>query len=227
MKTAFALCLFSFVAGLLWQEPDPASFPRSTVPLALGLSYADNLTLRSPQNFLRDPASRSGELVNAVVEIPAGQVEKWEVKADGVMRWDLKDGKPRHVQYLGYPCNYGMVPRTRLGKELGGDGDPLDVLVLGPALPRGGVWAVRVIGAIRLTDAGERDDKLIAVVPGSALDVAPSFSELESARPGIAAILRAWFENYKGKGALACGGFVDAAEAMKLLEAAEQSFSTH
>jgi inorganic pyrophosphatase len=96
-----------------------------------GLSFADNLTLRSPRNFLRDYPSRAADgLVNAVVEIPAGECEKWEVKSDGVMRWDMKDDKPRTVKYLGYPCNYGMVPRTKLGKELGGDGDPLDMLVL-------------------------------------------------------------------------------------------------
>ena len=45
--------------------------------------------------------------------------------------------KPREVKYLGYPGNYGMIPRTLLPKELGGDGDPLDVIVLGPAVERG------------------------------------------------------------------------------------------
>jgi len=111
------------VPAVLQERVDPAAFPRSGVPLAEGLSYADNLTLQAPHDFLRDFPARTAEgLVHAVIEIPAGCCEKWEVKSDGVLRWDMKDGKPRHVKYLGYPCNYGMVPRTCLGTELGGDG---------------------------------------------------------------------------------------------------------
>ncbi|MBK8180901.1 MAG: inorganic diphosphatase [Planctomycetes bacterium] len=223
-KLAFSLALLAGLTAHQAQSPDPASFPPSTVPLAQGLGYVDPLTLHAPRNFLNDFPTRQGELVTAVIEIPAGYCEKWEVKADGLMRWDIKDGKPRQVKYLGYPCNYGMLPRTRLGKELGGDGDPLDVLVLGPALPRGTVVAVRVLGTIRLVDAGERDDKLVAVVPGSPLDQAKSVSELESTYPGITTILRAWFENYKGKGALQCSGFGEPAVAEELVRAAESSF---
>jgi inorganic pyrophosphatase len=210
------------------QETDPGSFPRSTVPLADGLRFADNLTIAAPHNFLRGHGARSaGGLVNAVVEIPAGACEKWEVKPDGVLRWDMKDGKPRHVKYLGYPCNYGMIPRTLLGEELGGDGDPLDVLVLGPAVPRGTVLGVRLIGLIRLVDDGEKDDKLIAVTAGSPLAQASSVLELDQLFPGITAILELWFENYKGKDALQCGGFAGPEEAERLLQAAIASFDSY
>jgi len=205
---------------------DPASFPKSTVALADGLSFADNLTIRAPKNFLRDYPSRvEGGLVHAVVEIPAGACEKWEVKQDGLMHWDMKDGKPRHVKYLGYPCNYGMVPRTVLGKELGGDGDPLDMLVLGPALPRGTVLPVQVIGLIHLIDAGDKDDKLIAVQKDSPLAKATTLAQLDELYPGITSILETWFENYKGKDALQCQGFGDKDEAAALLSAAMESFT--
>src|SRR5688500_7199901 len=95
--------LLSLSALALQEKPlDPSSFPRSTVPLADGLTFADTLTVRAPKDFLRGyPARAEGGLVNAVVEIPAGACEKWEVKSDGVMRWDMKDEKPRHVNYLG------------------------------------------------------------------------------------------------------------------------------
>ncbi len=223
--TLLSLATLAFSAGQASDKPvDPAAFPRSTVPLAEGLSFADNLTLRAPKNFLRDYPARAGELVNAVVEIPAGACEKWEVKDDGVMHWDMKDGKPRHVKYLGYPCNYGMVPGTKLGEELGGDGDPLDMLVLGPALPRGTVLPVRVIGLIHLVDAGEKDDKLIALTQDSPLAAAQTIAQLDEQFPGITAILQAWFENYKGKGALQCQGFGGKEEAEALLSAAAQSF---
>lgn len=41
------------------------------------------------------------------------------------MKWEFKKGKPRVVSYLGYPGNYGMIPKTLLSKESAGDGDPL------------------------------------------------------------------------------------------------------
>lgn len=206
--------------------PDPAKCPPSTVPLAAGLSFADTLTVRSGTDFLRDFAATTvAGLAHAVIEIPAGTDEKWEVKADGVLRWDIKDGKPRHVRYLGYPCNYGMIPRTLLGKELGGDGDPLDVLVLGAALPRGTVVPVRVIGLIRLVDAGDKDDKLIAVAADSALVKAETIADLDGLFPGITSILRTWFENYKGKDALKCAGFGAKTEADALLAAGIASFA--
>ncbi len=223
---AAALLLLAALSSPQDKKVDPASFPRSVVPLAEGLSFADNLTLSSPKNFLRDyPARAEGGLVHAVVEIPAGACEKWEVKGDGVMRWDMKDDKPRHVKYLGYPCNYGMVPHTLLGKELGGDGDPLDMLVLGPSLPRGTVLPVQVIGFIKLTDGGDKDDKLIAVTKDSPLAKATTVSQLDELFPGISAILETWFENYKGKDALQCQGFGGREEAEKLLAAAVESFA--
>ena len=73
-----------------------------------------------------------------MIEIPTGTTAKWEVvKPSGELRWEFDQGRPRVVRYLGYPGNYGMIPRTLLPKEEGGDGDPLDVVVLGPAVPRG------------------------------------------------------------------------------------------
>lgn len=204
------------------QDPSPVS----TVPLAPGLSFADPLTIRAPIDFLRGPPIRPAEgLVSAVVEIPTGATEKWEVKLDGVMRWDIKNGKPRLVKYLGYPANYGIVPRALLGKDQGGDGDPLDILVLGPSLPRGTVVPVKVLGTIRLIEAGEKDDKLIAVTPDSPLADADSVGELDEKYPGITLILQTWFEGYKGPGALTCKGFGGRDEAMALIAASEKSFA--
>jgi len=227
MLRPLAVLLLS-LAALAAQDKavDPNSFPKSSVPLADGLSFADNLTLRAPKDFLRGyPARAEGGLVNAVVEIPAGACEKWEVKLDGVMRWDMKDGKPRHVKYLGYPCNYGIVPQALLGEDLGGDGDPLDMLVLGPALPRGTVLPVQVIGVIRLVDDGDKDDKLIAVPKDSPLAKATTVAQLDELFPGITPILKTWFENYKGKGALQCSGFGSREEAEALLIQAMNSFT--
>ena len=76
--------------------------------------------------------------VNMIVEIPTGTNEKWEVnKTSGFIERDSINGEPRTIQYLSYPGNYGFIPQTLLSKKEGGDGDPLDILVIGEAVERG------------------------------------------------------------------------------------------
>jgi inorganic pyrophosphatase len=193
--------------------------------IAPGLKASDAYTLISEKNLLSEiePMNADGT-INMVVEIPAGRTDKWEVKKDGQLHWDFKDGKPRIVQYLGYPCNYGMVPKTVLAKEAGGDGDPLDCLVLGASAPRGSVLKVKVIGVIKLLEKGEQDDKLLAVKSDDPLFAANSLAELNEKFPGVTAILETWFTNYKSPGALVCKGFGDVDEARQILEEARLSF---
>jgi inorganic pyrophosphatase len=189
-----------------------ATPPSTTTPLAPGLAYADATTVQAPHDFLRGFPTRPADgLVNAVVEIPAGATDKWEVKLDGVMRWDLKDGAPRRVAYLGYPTNYGIVPRAVLG--------------LGPALPRGTVVGVRVLGAIRLVENGERDDKLVCAPVDSPFAGCTSIEDLDRRFPGVTSILRTWFENYKGAGALQCSGYLGLGPTHELVDAAAASFA--
>jgi inorganic pyrophosphatase len=57
-----------------------------------------------------------------------------------------------------------VIPGTFLPTDLGGDCDPLDVIVLGDANSRGEVICARLIGVLRMTDDGEQDDKLISVL---------------------------------------------------------------
>jgi inorganic pyrophosphatase len=209
------------------EVPQP-SVPHSRVQNAEGLRFLDPLTLAGKEDMLRGSPSRAGEgCVHALVEIPTGTNEKWEVGQDGLMRWDIKNGRPRVVAYLGYPGNYGIVPRTRLGEELDGDGDPLDIVVIGPAARRGELLVVRMIGVIRLVDDGEKDDKILAVPLEGAFGDIEELEQLERRHPGIQVILRTWFLNYKGPGKLQCGGFAGADAAEKLLRAGEESFRRH
>jgi inorganic pyrophosphatase len=110
------------------------------------------------------PAMVGDSLVNVVIEIPTGTLEKWEVnKENGELEWSEINGSKRVVNYLGYPGNYGMIPQTLQDAAVGGDGDPLDILILGPPLTRGSIVECRVIGILRMLDDGELDDKLIAL----------------------------------------------------------------
>ncbi len=194
--------------------------------MAAGSSPDDELTLPGDKNFLTDfTAEAGGGFVHAVVEIPSGTNAKWEVdKKDGKLRWELEDGQPRVVEYLSYPANYGMIPRTLLAAEMGGDGDPLDVLVLGPALKRGAVVRVRLLGLLSTEDDGEKDDKLLAVAADSPFAAIRSIEELDEHFAGVTTILETWFSNYKGPGRIRTRGYQGADAALALVRSAAMSF---
>ncbi|PYS59618.1 MAG: inorganic diphosphatase [Acidobacteria bacterium] len=93
--------------------------------------------------------------VNAVIEIPRGQTNKYEYdKQLHVFRLDRNLYSPVH-----YPGDYGFIPST-----LSDDGDPLDVLVLVDAPSfTGCVMIVRPIGMLRMVDQGREDEKILGV----------------------------------------------------------------
>ena len=93
--------------------------------------------------------------VNAVIEIPRGQTNKYEYdKQLHVFRLDRNLYSPVH-----YPGDYGFIPST-----LSDDGDPLDVLVLVDAPSfTGCVMTVRPIGMLLMVDQEREDEKILAV----------------------------------------------------------------
>ena len=95
------------------------------------------------------------EIVTAVIEIPSGSRNKYELdKASGMLKLDRVLFSAVH-----YPGDYGFIPST-----LADDGDPLDVLVLvdAPSFP-GCVMEVRPIGMLEMLDQGIADEKILAV----------------------------------------------------------------
>jgi inorganic pyrophosphatase len=193
-----------------------------------GLRAPNAYTLVAEASFLlgHPPVAANG-IINVVIEIPAGTTAKWEVdKKDGVLRWQYKKGAPRIVRYLGYPGNYGMVPRTLLPKPAGGDGEPLDVIVLGPPITRGSVVEAKLIGVLTLLDGGEQDDKLIALLEGNPLAEVDDLHGLEEQFPGAMTIIETWFVNYKGPGEMESKGYRSADEARAILDVAIAAFDT-
>jgi len=192
--------------------------------LAQDVAAAHVSVLRGEKNYLSgyDPLNPDGT-VNVVIEIPAGTTAKYEVNKDsGMMELEQKGGAPRYVQYLGYPVNYGAIPRSILLKSKGGDGDSVDVLVLGPAVPRGSVVRGRAIGVLSLIDTGEVDDKAVVVMEGTPFAKVKSIADLDAKFPGVTTILQTWFTSYKGYGKdgklmLSSTGFKDRAAAIKLI----------
>ncbi|OVE82024.1 hypothetical protein BVY03_01885 [bacterium K02(2017)] len=195
---------------------------------SLAVKHASGLTpngpylLKSKKHLIKDykPLNAKGQL-QVVVEIPTGTTEKWEVtKINGHLAWEFKKGKPRKVKYLGYPGNYGMIPQTLLPQKDGGDGDPLDVIILGPPLLRGSIVTAKLIGVLELLDKGAQDDKLIAVMPGHAFYKFDDISALNSKYSGVSKILKTWFKNYKGQSKIKIKGIGSAAQANKILNKA-------
>lgn len=199
---------------------------------ALSKEGIDNDSLFSTarsRNLMDDyPASNENGTVNVLIEIPGGTLEKWELdKSDGSLKIEFIDSIPRKVNYLGYPCNYGMIPSTLLPKDLGGDGDPLDVMVLGDPIARGTIIECKIIGVLHLLDRGEKDDKLIAVKEGTPFYSLNNIEALDTNYNGILEILKLWFTNYKGPDKMEFKGYGDYETALKILNAAAEAYPSH
>lgn len=200
------------------------------------INHSENLvangeySLKSEKNLVTVmPAKNIDGSINVLVEIPSGTNGKWEVnKETGNLDWEFKKGAPRVVQYLPYPSNYGMIPQTLSPEEIGGDGDPLDVLLLGEAVPRGAYVKGKLIGVMYTKDHGETDDKLLAVAEGSPFENVNSVSELAEQFPGTLTILQTWFVNYKGIGEdMKVTGFANKTEADKVLNEAINGYNKY
>ena len=183
-------------------------------------------TIDTSRDFLRSLAPRTPDgHVQVVVEIPAGTNAKWEVeKESGHLAWERVEDSLRVVQYLPYPGNYGMVPRTWLPADQGGDDDPLDVILLGPQVERGSVVEARIVGVIRMIDRGEQDDKLIAVDVNHWFGTIQTLDQLHTDYPGVVSILTTWFESYKGPDVAVVQGVDDEEDARTTLNRAIQAY---
>jgi inorganic pyrophosphatase len=112
--------------------------------------------------------------INVVVEIPKDSNVKYEI--------DRRTGEIYVDRILFpsmiYPCNYGFLPQTRVENDsIDGEGDPLDVFILGNySLIPSSVIACRPIGILLTEDQDGVDPKIIAV-PLSRID--RSFSAIE------------------------------------------------
>ncbi len=196
--------------------------PQATVAQDLVTPYVS--VLKGEKNFFNgyDPINRDGT-VNVVIEIPAGSTAKYETnKLTGMLELEQKNGAPRFVQYLGYPVNYGAIPRSILLKSKGGDGDSVDVLVLGQSVPIGSVVRGRVIGLLSLIDTGDKDDKAVVVMENSPFAKVANIADLDAKFPGVTSIIQTWFTSYKGYGKdgklmLSSAGFKGRAEAVKFI----------
>jgi len=128
--------------------------------------------------------------IHAVIEIPqGGEPVKYELdKESGAIFVD----RFLHTAMF-YPGNYGFIPHT-----LAGDGDPMDIMVVGPTpVVPGSVIRCRPVGALIMVDEAGADEKVLAV-PVDKLH--PFYIGVDSWR-GLPAILTEqiahFFKHYK------------------------------
>lgn len=142
------------------------------------------------------------ERIHAYIEITPFDAVKWEIdKETGYLCVD----RPQASNSLP-PTLYGFVPRTYCGAKIAalagterGDGDPLDICVLSerPINRADVLLRARPVGGLLMTDAGEADDKIIAV-----LDQDPVWGaarDLADVPKALVERLRHYFLTYKWK----------------------------
>src|SRR5712675_2689445 len=139
-------------------------------------------------NYIELPiGERSPEVIDAVIEIPAEGINKYEYdKKLGVFRLDRNLYSPVH-----FPGDYGFIPST-----LSDDGDPLDVLVLVDAPSfTGCVMTVRPIGFLEMVDQGQGDEKVLAV--GTNNPIYKEVQDSEEVYPHLLREIEHFFTIYK------------------------------
>jgi inorganic pyrophosphatase len=146
------------------------------------------------------------EEVTVFIEIVPRDTVKYEVdKETGYLKID------RPQQYSNVvPANYGFIPQTFCAETIanlarsktqipitGGDGDPLDILVLSEHhIPRGDILLkARPIGGFCLIDNDEADDKIIAILKGD--KVFEEYREISELPRGILERFAHYFLTYK------------------------------
>jgi inorganic pyrophosphatase len=107
-----------------------------------------------PRSPWRDtPPINADGTVNGYVEISRGDRRKWEFRM-AINARVIDRMIPEQIG--GYPVNYGFVPQT-----ISYDGDPFDVLVLGPAIPGGRMVSGVIVGLMLMSDEKGNDAKVV------------------------------------------------------------------
>ncbi|MBX2846073.1 MAG: inorganic diphosphatase [Saprospiraceae bacterium] len=161
---------------------------------------------------------RAPNVVNGIVEIPKASRAKYELDKDsGLLMMDRV-----LFSSVYYPANYGFIPQTYCD-----DKDPLDILVLSQVtvVPMC-IVSAKVIGAMRMIDGGEMDDKIIAVAEN---DMSVNhFNDITELPKHFFRELRSFFEDYKKleHKKVEVENFQDAATAREIVKQAVEDYKT-
>jgi inorganic pyrophosphatase len=183
---------------------------------------ADPTTLepyaKKPKDSTSGTAKPGEKMLQVVIETPRGSRNKYSFDP-GQRVFRLKSELPAG---MAFPYDFGFVPQTT-----GGDGDPLDVLVLmdEPAFP-GCALLVRLLGVMESEQTvhgkTQRNDRLIAVSETSQLYA--NFNSLDDIPKQALTEIEQFFTNYhrlQGKQSRTIA-LKDASAAKQLIDKAHQ-----
>ena len=155
------------------------------LPASAATQLSTSLSASKPfaQHLWRDtPPINEDGTVNGYIEIARGDRNKWEFDMAANAR-AIDRVIPEKVG--GYPVNYGFVPQT-----VSYDGDPFDILVLGPPIEGGSLVRGGIVGLLLMNDEKGSDAKVVV-------------SPLKNGRPQYALTARVrqeiadYFKRYK------------------------------
>lgn len=152
------------------------------------------------------PGDNAPQEINVFIEIVPTDTVKYEIdKLSGYLTID----RPQKFSNVA-PCLYGFIPQTYCGDLIAeydsiktgkptqhGDGDPLDVCVLCErTIAHGDILLHAIpIGGLRMTDKGESDDKIIAVLKGD--EIYASYTDIKHVPEAMLNRLKHYFLTYK------------------------------
>ncbi len=151
------------------------------------------------------PGEHIPERINCFVEVVPSDTVKYEIdKVSGYLKVD----RPQRYSNI-CPALYGFLPQSycgdsvaeysmqKTGRDLCGDGDPLDVCVLTDRPIQHGNLIVECIpiGGFRMLDQGEVDDKIIAVLKEDA--TYGTWTDISEAPEVVLDRMRHYFLTYK------------------------------
>ncbi len=137
--------------------------------------------------------------INVFIEISAGDTFKHQLsKETSKLELEYDQAGERKIKYLPYPFNYGVLPQTYESIEIGADGDPLDVILIGPRKKNNNLYRVDLIGILYLNDGNEIDNKILAIDNEEIFTDVKNIEDLNLKYPGIIEIINIWLKNYKG-----------------------------
>ncbi|WP_439181729.1 inorganic pyrophosphatase [Carboxylicivirga taeanensis] len=153
-----------------------------------------------------DIGDEAPDTVTTFIEVVPTDTIKYEVdKVSGYLRID----RPQKYSNV-VPAPYGFIPQTYCGKLIGkycaeksgkkdiiGDGDPLDILVLTEKdIPHGDVLAQAIpIGGFRMLDGNAADDKIISVLKNDV--VYGAYKDINDMPEMVIRRLKHYFLTYK------------------------------
>lgn len=153
-----------------------------------------------------DVGDKAPEVITTFIEIVPTDTIKYEI--DKKSGW-LKVDRPQLYSNI-VPALYGFIPQTLCDVEvgnycclktgqtgIGGDQDPMDILVLSEKVFPASSFLVQAIpiGGFRMIDKKEADDKIIAVMKDDALY--GNFTDISQISEGIINRLKHYLLTYK------------------------------